>query len=241
MTILTIITPLAYSQTKFSIALTGAYAYIANSDYNDFVNGYSDLSKDLYEDPFIDMDTYKVSFEKLNSTLDGDIEFRIIPSSEFMIGVGVGYIALPVSTSVNKYDDTVWGSWEYEREYSISAVPLSLSGYYIINTGNNLNLNIGAGFEYYLGSLSIKNTKKVEDGISLNLDDTMEYSGSGIGISFKLGGEFKLSDNFALLGGVVGRFGKISGFEGDIKQNGSIKKEKLYSFDGKADNKTYHI
>jgi len=230
----------SYGEVKFGVSLTGGYSSIDNSDFNDSVDGTVNFYKDIYDAN--SLESYEVSFEKITGTLNGDMEIRIIPVESFMIGLGVGYMSFPVSTFVNKYNDTIAGSIDYEQEISTKVIPLSFSAYYVIGAGKNLNLNIGAGVEYYMGSTSIKNTKNERNGTALTLEDTADYSGSGIGVSLKLGGELKVSSNFSFLGGIIGRFGKVSGFEGDVKQaDGTTKKEKLYSYDLSANNKTYHL
>lgn len=230
---------ITYSKIKFGIGLTGGYSYIANSDFNDFVEG--GVNQTVDEIKSQNIASYEVSFDKINGALNGEIEFRIIPISQFMIGLGAGYINLPDSIFIRRCDDPSQGSDDFEMKFiGKSAVPLLISEYYIIEVGS-LNLNIGAGIEYYSGSLSVENTKNVENGVSKPRENSVEFSGSGIGINLKLESQYKLSDNFSLIAGVRGRFGEISGFEGDVKQeDGTTKKTTLYSYDKKVDNKTYH-
>ncbi len=225
---------------RIMIALTGAYSYIANSDFNDYADSWVEFGEDIYKS--VDMDFYEVNAEAVNSALSGNIELQIMFLPKMIIGIGAGYFFLPVSTFENRYDDGVFGSWHNIIEMEGKVIPLSFSGYYIISGNENFNLNVGAGIEYYMGSFSMKNTKKEADGVPWELGDPLDYSGSGIGICLKFGGEFKINDFLSFLTGISARYGKISGFEGDIKQfDGSTAKEKLYSFDQYMDDKTYHL
>jgi len=239
-----------YSQTKFGILVLGSYAYIANTDFNDAIEGEVNWQQDYYSEQEKFIQTFlpgyelngTVSGDQIHGTLGADIEFQIKPSPEFMVGIGIGYIGFPTSTYKEKMSDNFNNSAEYEAEFYGNAIPLTLTGYYILPINDNINFALGAGAEYYIGNFTRKEVKNVVNGTNQELDPPYEYSATGFGACLKLGGEYKLSDNISILAGIIGRFGKIGGLEGDIKQDdGSTKKEKMYSLDMKDMGKTYHL
>lgn len=225
-----------YSQS-FGVVLSGFYYYMANSDFNDTADDFPDYIRDIWSG----FASKSVNAEGFNSLMGGEIEFQIYPIPPFMIGLGIGYAASPTVKVTDSYSDPGPGTWDEEIESKFTCFPLSLSGYYIVDISQRLSIYPGIGLEYYFGTLSYNEKKRLNDGIPQFLSQG-DYLSSGMGVALKLTGEYRLLENVSLLLGFSGRIARISGFEDDvIQQDGTVKKEKFYSYDYKTGQNTYHL
>jgi len=207
------------AEMKFGIAALGTWNYVLNSDFNDATKG-----KGKY---LANLSGQKTETEQIIGDIGGELEIRLIPSEKLMIAIIPGYLDLPKSEfKVNKLP---------KEKYKFACLPISLGGYYVLKSGEKLNINLGLAVGLYMANLSYTSW-------SNTTSESANFKANGIGVGLRIFAEYKMSEKVALVGGLAGRYASIKGFKGDVKQtDGTTKEETFKSYDIEDSGKTYHV
>ena len=226
--------PLFAQGMKFRAQVNGGLTLISNDDFNQMINGMVNLSSDIYSG--LGYDSYNISGDEISGFFAPDIELSLQMNS-IMAGLKIGVPGTVTSVFKIEASDSTFGDTYQEMELRNWAFPIGLNLYYVLNLADGMNLFIDPGFEFVSSEITQEEVKHTEDGVDQTLDDPEVFKGSGIMGILNVKGEYSFNDMFSVFLGLTGRFGKITGYEGQ----GDLSGEKLYSFDGTLGGNTYHL
>ncbi len=139
--------------------------------------------------------------------LNFEIQFRL--SSHVRAGFGVGYLSGSDKKHMDGNSGGMMGSMNLNimggfsgHNHSLKVVPITLSMYYVLPLGPELDIFMFGGAGYYLGSYR---------------DQATQNEGS-FGPHAGLGADFKLSDRIAIVAEGVYRFVSLNGFVSELHE-----------------------
>jgi len=191
--------------------------------------------------------TVSQNWKKMSLIPDVEVDFIFNLTDRFQLGIGSGYIR-GSSKGDYAYDYTEngtasWGTYSYNdavgynRNYSLTAIPIRLTLFYTVPMGGKLSFYAYAGAAYYLGSLkhtySMDETFFYEDFSSIYLDEKYEVTATAEGTETAknntfgghggLGLEFKLMPNISLGLEVFGRYANFSKWDSTLDETDTTR------------------
>lgn len=201
----------AHSETspekKFGLKISGGISNLSGTDYDPSDWGWDFLRK-------VTMENQGGTYAWEQNVLDwgweitGELVFNL--SSRFDIAGGVGYIT---GKSHSKGTTTLAGVTTInETNLKAKAIPVTLTLYYFLPVSSKSRFSLGAGVGYYFASFT-RNYLHEQVGIYW-IDADFMGSASDVGFHGGIGFEYDLSEAVAIVIEGLGRYAKVSGFEG---------------------------
>lgn len=197
--------PSVYIGLKFY----GAMNYMLASDINDHLQGTTNYWNDRGAD-------VQGEFEALNWGFDFGGEFiihftpRFGKGPQFGIGLGGGYIQADSNSTVNN----TWPVYSYQDTANpkVTAIPITMSGYFGFPLGSKITLTANVGVGYYLGTFNWNYGWDSEFDV---FEENWEGKSNALGFHGGLGLEFNFSSNIALFIEGFGRYAKLKSLTGN--------------------------
>ena len=192
---------------KWSLKLSGGWAYLAGGDLNQGLQGLNDFSKDEY----LNVSGY---YKKLHEGFDFQGELILNLTPRLGIALGSGYFQASKKSSVN-YDFWIISAKDTIHP-KVSVIPITLGVYYNLPLFRLFSLNLNAGLGYYWGELKWEDQYVFEaQGFSDRGTERWNASKGTIGFQGGLGIDFHLTSHLALALEGFGRYAELKGLSGD--------------------------
>jgi opacity protein-like surface antigen len=187
----------------FGLKFYGGMNYMFASDINDHLQGTTDYWNDRGAD-------VGGEFKPLNWGFDVGGEIIIHFGPQFGIGLGGGYIQTDSKSTVNN----TWPIYSYQDTASpeVSAIPITLSGYFGFPLGRKISFIANLGLGYYLGTFKWNYSWDSEFDV---FEENWEGKSNALGFHGGLGLEFNFSSKIALVIEGFGRYAKLKSLKGD--------------------------
>ncbi|MBN1273844.1 MAG: outer membrane beta-barrel protein [Candidatus Aminicenantes bacterium] len=160
-----------------------------------------------------------------------DFEGEIIATfhPRFSIGFGIGYIyGDKAQEKTEFYIEKIVGTFIYVKPTVVTAVPLTLSGYFHFFPGKLFDVYIKAGTGYAWSKYVSREGYKRTDLQNFSYDDYNSATGRSLIFQGGLGILFNLQSNLGFFIEAGGRWAKIKGFE---EENKDEETGRLYFFE----------
>jgi opacity protein-like surface antigen len=227
-----------FSQSKFSIRLTGGLSTIDGGDLNDDIREFHKFASYLNGNPVY---SASLDLDEMNSAFNfgGELVYNI--KNRFSIGLETEYLtrtveglfSLDYSTSTAYWWGTGIEGWNEmsTRMYTLRAIPILLNLYYSIPLGNKTSIILNLGSGYYFGSFGrssdYEGGSEYEEESWYYLDYLYEYSYSGVeketsnaatfGFHGGIGIDINLTSHIGLIIEARGRMVNFKDWEGDYR------------------------
>jgi len=159
----------------------------------------------------------KLENVNLGPEFGGELVLKL--SRNFGIGVGFTYLTRNRESAIEikSLASNKTGLIRYDANYK--AYPVTVSGYYYIPIGKNLNAFVSAGVGYYFAKIETAITEEIADGgnTSLGAQSEMKANDQGLGFHGSMGLEYKLSKSISLFFEGSGRLAEFKDWEGEVK------------------------
>ena len=218
------------ARIQFGVVLLSHSGYAGNGDYNDATQSMVDSI--IYSGGGMgwqpSRDQYMIEEGTANSAFGGGLEFRIKLQEDLIFGFGFGSISLPLGETrvepiqMQMEDDPMAPEpgtplSSLYRNMEGSASSMTLTEYYVLPIGNILEIYLGIGGEYCKAKINYTQETYMGGGQDISMSTEGEFDGSGLGFHTKLLFEFKATEKFRLLTGLMGKYLRISGLQGTEK------------------------
>jgi opacity protein-like surface antigen len=227
-----------FSQSKFSIRLTGGLSTIDGGDLNADIREFHKFTSHLNGNPVY---SANLNLDEMNYAFNfgGELVYNI--KNRFSIGLGTEYLtrtvegpfSLDYSTSINHWWGTGIEGWNETstRMYTVRAIPILLNLYYSIPLGNKTSIILNLGSGYYFGSFErssdYEGGSEYEEESWYYLDYLYEYSYSGVeeetanaatfGFHGGVGIDINLTSHIGLIIEARGKMVNFKDWEGDYR------------------------
>lgn len=213
---------------KFNFKLFGGYGIIAGGDMQAMTDGVNDVLADVAA-----LEGFTVTDELENAKWGAEFggEFVFNLNRKFAMSLGMEYIRKTTdSMAAIEYGSLARLSLEWEPEYT--AIPIQLSGYYLIPLGQNIKGYAKAGVGYYFAKIkyTIMNEEELL-GVTYYEQQDGEAKDKGFGFHGGLGLEYGVAGNIAVFAEGTGRYVSLNDWDvenrtfsslGDYNQTGKF-------------------
>jgi len=181
---------------KFGVDCNVGYTTFGMEEFNDYIDEW-----------YVGFLGTSMEHIKGGIAFSGEVKYRLVSNPKIYLMCSGGYISDKTSGSIlfEFFDD---GSDKLNLEFHISAIPILLTGLYVLPAGK-LNIHLGGGIGYYLGK--VKREAKVQTYPELN-EETV-WDGSQIGFHVLSGVEYYITKRVSLSGNLMYRLAKIDKLE----------------------------
>jgi hypothetical protein len=212
------------STERFSFKFTGGYGTAAFKNINTL---FEDLNTSMDSIAQLTGGTRTGELGKLNKWgFDLGGEFIVNLAGGFGVGIGAGYIEQRSMDSEIGVSEPIWfGEFSISIATEFSAIPASLSLYYLLPLTPIGNIYVNGGIDYYFGKLAAN--VRVEEDLVLypppSWDESeLEVKDQGFGFHGGAGVEFKVGSNIGLFVEGRGKYCKLKSWKGKESVTDSV-------------------
>lgn len=179
---------------KFGVDCNVGYATFAMKEFNDYIDEW-----------YVGFLGASMEHIKGGIAFSGEVKYHLVSNPKiYLMGSG-GYISDKTSGS------TLFDSIDKVNiELHISAIPILLTGLYVLPAGK-LNIHLGGGIGYYLGKVKIEFKSQTYP----ETNEETKWDGSQIGFHVLSGVEYYITKRVSLSGNLMYRLAKIDKLEDD--------------------------
>ncbi|MFC2160520.1 hypothetical protein ACFLRX_02580 [Acidobacteriota bacterium] len=166
---------------------------------------------------------------KLQSGFDFDGKFLVALSSRITIGIGAGYIYSELSEDKTALTvKRVVGTFFDVKPIKISALPITISGYYFFPLGGDTRLYVTGGTGLVWGKYIDREGRRLTTNDNFTYQAFQRTSGRGSIVLAGCGFEYEFEPGLRIFIEGLGRLCRISDFQGEnnLEESGT-----LYSFE----------
>jgi hypothetical protein len=238
--------PAARSGIQLGIALSGGIGKIGGSDLNKMIRDYNTFYADINA---IKADNaYQVDWKEMKELLDLRAEivarfgryFGVGLGAEYLTSTRTGTVAYAYAFSARQNDQTTYMDYtitdqsSQSHEHTLTVIPISLSLYGFLPLGSRADIFVGAGPDYYLGTLDyhlseletydliqkyyMNSGSDIDTFSSENKYDTRYHEKStsrNVGVHLSGGLHVRLFSGFELFAEALYRWANLKDWQGD--------------------------
>ncbi len=159
---------------------------------------------------------------ELRSGLEFTAEILVAITSRITVGIGAGYLysELIEDKAVLTFEAN-WGTWLEVKPIKISALPLTISGYYFFPLGSSFRLYVMGGTGKVWGKYIVRDAWRPTEEDDLYYGSFQRTSGRGSMVLAGLGFEYEFEPGIHIFFEGLGRMCQISDFQGESNQEES--------------------
>lgn len=202
---------------KFSIKLTGGWAYMNGGDFNRYLKDY-----DNYLSEMTDYEGGEIKTLQYGSDLEGELRWNV--NSKFAVSVGVGYMSEKNKsyfeyTGPFPFQALFEGKQNYFIKPKVKTIPLKLGIHYTLPLSSRINLFLNGGLGYYFSKASLYKCHWSSNYggylVIHTKEENYDISSNGLGFHGGIGFEYDIANNLALVLEFQGRYARIKNLKGN--------------------------